>query len=304
MSDQPGDESLPDGSPYAAYPGPLMETLRRSYRERTPGSWHLANGFNGKDESPKTKSFSQVLDGVGTACMEAILRVYRRASSYPNLWEQVWTIRNSWPPGTSEGFFFNTKTAPAMQQALRTSAGFCGDLPPGQSQHQTDEFHQTRQCYREMVRIGTPGLHVCIVTPGKADADGGAHNMHIDFHQLGKAKTKKCSCWYAGLNSHFSDVGGWIVDQFLDKLDEKLTTKARSLGPVSIPTMHMLSPGNRAAIRAWMLAKMLQGSDIFDVLEGSIDTPPPLPDDAFGKITTPLIWVTLREFKDWYMNNL
>jgi hypothetical protein len=123
MSDKPGDESLPDGSPYAAYPAALMETLRRSYRERRPGSWHVANGFAGENESPKTKSFSQVLDNLGTACMESLRRVYLRAAPFPDLWAQVGTIRECWPPGTSEGFFFNTKTADVMRRILLCAFG-------------------------------------------------------------------------------------------------------------------------------------------------------------------------------------
>src|SRR5262249_1123886 len=161
--------------------------------------------------------------------------------------------------GTSERFFFNSKTPADLQQFLVRSAGFCGDLPPGQSMHQMSEHGQTRQGFREMVKVGTPGLHICIVTPGKTDADGGAHNFHIDFHQLGKAKTTGCHCWYAGLNSHFRDVGEWIVDQFIAKLEEKLNTQAKAYGPLGDFAVKELSAYYKADLKAWLLRKLLDG---------------------------------------------
>jgi len=56
------DESLPAGSPYADYPAPLMETLRRSYRERRPGSWHLANGFAWATDTLPRRSSASLVD--------------------------------------------------------------------------------------------------------------------------------------------------------------------------------------------------------------------------------------------------
>ena len=301
MSNQPGDESLPAGSPFADLPGSLLETLRRSYRERKPGSWHLANGFAGEQESPKTKSFSQVLDGIGAACMATIGRVFERAKSCPNLWDHVWTIRESWSPGSSEGFMFNSKNPAAMRQILTASPGFCGDLPPGESMHQMGEHGQNRHCFRELGQVGRPGLHICLVKPGMEDSDGGAHNFHIDLHQLAKAKTMLCSCWYAGLNGHFRDVGDWIVDKFLADLEEKLAAKAQQFGPLGTFAVKELSAHYKADLKAWLLRKMLRGSDAFDNLEGMIDEPPPMPGDLFGKITTPLIRQAMIDFKRAYM---
>jgi hypothetical protein len=285
----PGDETIPPA--YASWPTPLLDTIKRSYRERNSTNWNLNNGFPGS-ESPKTRSLAKVLDDIGPTFMGAIKNVYDRGSAISGVWPYVHTIREIWKT-TSEGFNFNCKDPRGMESTLKSSPKFCGDLPPGQSMHQKNEWSQNRQCYREMGVVGKPGLHICIVVPGQDTGDGGVHNMHIDYHQLGKLKTKKCNCWYSGLNSHFADVGGWIVD-----------TKVMPYIDAQVAKVHMtLPPASRKSIRDWVLQQILSSSDAFDVLENSIDRPP-MPGGVLDTVINGIIWSALKEFRQWYLDNV
>jgi hypothetical protein len=181
-----------------------------------------------------------------------------------------------------------------FETLLKNSDKFCADLSVGQSMHQKNEWSQNRECYREMGVVGKSGLHICIVSPGQETSDLGVHNMHIDYHQLGKLKTKKCNCWYAGLNAHFADVGAWIVD-----------TKAMPFIDAKLAKVHLppLSPGARKGVRDWLLQKLLSTTDAFDVLENSIDRPP-IPGGPLDKVMFGIIWVALKEYRQWYLDNV
>jgi hypothetical protein len=287
---KPGDETIPPL--YASWPSPLLETIRRSYRERNSTNWNLNNGFPGS-ESPKTRSLAKVIDDIGPTLMDVIKRVYDRTLAVPGIWPQVRSIREIWMT-SSEGFMFNCYDPRGLESLLRHSPKFCADLAVGQSMHQRNEWAQNRQCYREMGVVGRPGLHICIVAPGQETADGGVHNMHIDYHQLGKLKTKKCNCWYAGLNAHFSDVGAWIVDtKVMPYIDAKLV--ASHLPP--------LPAAAKKALRDWMLKQLLTSTDAFDTLENSIDKPP-LPGGILDTVINGIIWSALKEYRQWYLNNV
>ncbi len=285
----PGDETVPP--PYAGWPAPLLDVIRRSYRERNSTNFNLNNGFPGS-ESPKTRSLAKVIDDIGPELMAVIRRVYDRAAAIPGVWPYVHSIRETWKT-SSEGFNFNCKDPRGMENKLRYSPSFCADLPPGQSMHQRNEWSQNRQCYRELGVVGRAGLHICIVAQGQETADGGVHNMHIDYHQLGKLKTKKCNCWYSGLNAHFADVGGWIVDtKVMPFIDAELAKIAITLPPTT-----------RKSIRDWILNKILTTSDAFDVLENSIDKPP-LPGGPMDTVINGIIWSALKGFRQWYLDNV
>jgi hypothetical protein len=290
-SGTPGDETIP--ASYSAWPTPLLETIKRSYRERNSTNWNLNNGFPGA-ESPKTRSLAKVLDDIGPVLLEVIKNVYNRTLAVPAIWPHVRSIREIWKT-SSEGFMFNCDDPRTFETLLKNSDKFCADLSAGQAMHQKNEWSQNRQCYREMGVVGKPGLHICIVSPGQETSDGGVHNMHIDYHQLGKLKTKKCNCWYAGLNAHFSDVGAWIVDtKAMPFIDAQM---AKAFLPP-------LSPGARKAVRDWLLQKLLSTTDAFDVLENSIDRPPPIPGGPLDRVMIGIIWAALKEFRQWYLDNV
>lgn len=106
---------------------------------------------------------------------------------------------------------------PIAREKLRKSPQFCRDLPAGEATHERSERNQERACCREFSKIGHPVLHVCLVKDGQQNDWGGYHNVHIDPHQIAKEKTKRCSCWYAGIQNHFKDVGDYIIRSFVVK---------------------------------------------------------------------------------------
>lgn len=142
---------LKPDSPYRKFPGPLIETLRRSYQAQSMLMGHKPD-----------ESLDDVLDRISLASLNGLAQVYSRAGG---LWDFVDTITWTWAT-SSRGFRFKPAKG-GLQAAVIADPRFCKDTKVGQI------YHSGQECWREMV-TGGPGLHVCI---------GGEYEFHIDPHQ-------------------------------------------------------------------------------------------------------------------------
>jgi hypothetical protein len=214
----------------------MLETLRRSYRERDENNFNLTNGFDwdkpqasGKKMLPDERSFKDVLSAIGSSALDIVQRNFTAANSkLPGFWAQVRSIRQIWG-GSSEGFTFNVVNRCTLEMLMKASKQFCADCALFQSDHQKPV---PRQCYRQLMGALGPGLHVCIVEPGREDASGGPHEIHIDFHQIATSNIAGGKCFYSYILDHMQDVGPHLIlDLVIPKLMEVLKRKPIVWGP-------------------------------------------------------------------------
>jgi hypothetical protein len=227
---------------YEHLPQPLLETLRRSYDEKTPGNQNLANsmGYAPGAKTAKDMSFKEALDGLkiadekGDTLLGVVTAIYNRCSKEPVLWQKIHAIRNIWTydvgNNVSQGMLWTSRDPDGAMSLAKASLHFCTDSLPMSLDHQKDSSKRwcLRTCYREIVPAGTEGLHVCVVMPSYRGQDswGGEHDIHIDRHQLGCTKYREnpyitlqvpdCGCVYSptGVAAHAKDV----IPYFLKKL--------------------------------------------------------------------------------------
>lgn len=198
----PADPPVPAGlvtpSGLPAIPGPLLETLYRSYARRQagmPGSQrYLDNAFWGG----RPADFEAALRKVGSATLDIIIRVYIRWTATSVPWTFCHAIQNTWG-GTSEGFNFDCRNRSGLEAALDQSTSFCED-------HIGGLYHWWQEgstpCWREKIN-GSPGLHVCT---------GNGTSVHIDHHQIVTGEWPGGFCSYDITGStwdHFRDLG-WL----------------------------------------------------------------------------------------------
>ena len=298
------DDTVPLDSSFKDLPEPVMDLLRRSYALKTASNEFLANGFR-EGELPSNTPFRVVLDRMESAgrLVTLLKELFDRTSHTRAFWPLIQAVGVGWR-GTSRGFMFVATDGRDAERILRNSPKFCADLPPGQAMHQLGEKNQHRQCYRELSGVGLPGLHVCIV-PTSEEKEHGWHNIHIDPHQVARDKTRKCTCWYAGLKGHFEDVGEWICETQAYPFVRKTVADSTLLPALAkvLLLAELDKPSVKDAVVKAMLKAMLAGSGGFDEIEkiSSGDLPPGLaliPDAAL------VIRSILGGFKAFYMNNV
>jgi peptidoglycan hydrolase-like protein with peptidoglycan-binding domain len=239
----PKDDSIPTGPEYASIPGDLMTILQRSYRERDAVNLNLVDGFDAKSDDPNPQSretFKQVLDRLKAKSNFPVLLEMRTRllSKAPLVYGKIRWLSDFYDFTTSRGIWCSLEkdSISSMHAHLRDNPAFCADMIVGHSTHQKKLPGSTivpSQCYRELGVMGNAGLHICLqATSQKASGFGEWQNIHVDPHQIGNAKTKKCACWYGQTKHHFGDVGKWCVKWFLDnhKNDELLKNAIRLLG--------------------------------------------------------------------------
>ncbi len=181
---------LPDGSPYATMSADLRATLGRTLTAKT--FWRWSNG--------RPTNLGAALDMLGGPDINTLVQLYNRMSG-AGLWSKIVTITNLWST-SSLGIDFNEDGS--MQTAVE-AGNFCKDSSIGQI------YHSGKECWREMVPSGTPGLHACF--PG---------SIHIDPHQTVSGRAPglvvwgpipvgiRMMCFYdlLSLVDHMSDVEG------------------------------------------------------------------------------------------------
>ncbi|MCX6612292.1 MAG: hypothetical protein NTW74_15750 [Acidobacteria bacterium] len=153
-----------------------------------------------------------------------------------------------------------------------------------------------------MSGIGTPGLHVCLVREGQQNERGGYHNIHIDPHQIGKERTKNCSCWYAGIQHHFKDVGDYIIRAFVMK--KALAVLRSKQGGYLIPESVVQSIEDTGT--KFLLDLLLSASGDFDSLEMKLSDPKtqlPASLDVIPGLRDVLV-EQVKGLKAWYINNV
>jgi hypothetical protein len=237
----PMDDTIPAGNPYDLIPRDTMTLLQRSYRERNSMNMNLVDAFEaGKSEAcPQSKvSFKVALDRLMKSSSFQVLGEMRSKceAAAPGIWPKIRWLHEVYNWGSSRGIWccIPSEDAISIRQQLKSSPRFCSDMAIGQSTHQKGSHHidaaTPSQCYRELGKVGEAGLHICIKI-GSSEF-GEWHNIHIDPHQIGAAKGKKCSCWYAKTKHHFDDVGRWCVDWFFKNHgnDPKLKAAMALLG--------------------------------------------------------------------------
>jgi hypothetical protein len=301
--DDPERDSLPASHKFANSNKRMLEVLRRSYRMKTPQNDNLWEVF-GERGSPDNITFVQAMDtlearGLVTVVEQVFTRLDR---SGVDLFDNIFAITNLYKSNSSWGFFCTMRDVPAARAKLMQSVRFCRDLPPGEATHQRSERNQERTCFRELSGIGTPGLHVCLVKEGQQNERGGYHNIHIDPHQIGKERTKHCSCWYAGIQHHFKDVGDYIIRAFVVK--KAIAVLRKKPGPFSIPES-VLQSMEDAGTR-FLLDLLLSASGDFDSLEMKLSDPKtslPASLDVIPGAREALA-EQLKDLKAWYMNNV
>jgi hypothetical protein len=227
---------------YAYLPQPVVTTLRRSYDEKAPDNYNLANsmGFAPGAKTAKDMSFKEALDGLnkpdqnGDTLLGVVTAIYKRCSKEPALWQKIHAIRNIWTYHAgnyvSQGMIWTAKDPDGAMSIAKASQYFCMDSLAMSADHQKDSKKRwcLRSCYRELVPSGTEGLHVCVVTASYRGQDswGGEHDIHIDRHQLGCTKYRAnpyitlqapdCGCVYSltGLADHAKDVIPYYLKKF------------------------------------------------------------------------------------------
>ena len=212
---------LPDGSPYASLPAPLLDMLRRTLAAKS--FWRWANG--------KPTNLGKALDLLGPADINTLVQLQKRLSG-AGLWGFIGTMKTVW---STSSLGINFDETGSIQGGIAKDK-FCKDSSIGQS------YHSGKQCWREMVDPGTPGLHVCL--PGE---------VHIDPHQTVSGSARGIQfgggswisfpslCFYdlLSLAGHMMDVeGGRAVNVFtrrdhayqtIDKLRKRIEPlKARN----------------------------------------------------------------------------
>ncbi len=221
------DDTIPTGPPYDKIPPDLMTILQRSYRERDGKNQNLADGFDAKADDPnpqQRETFRQVLDRLMAKSSFGVLQEMfdRMKFKTPYLIPKIRWLNEFYDFTTSRGIWvcIDKDAITNLHSQLRQDPGFCADIIVGHSTHQKKLPGTTptpSQCYRELGVVGNTGLHICLQsTTTRASEFGEWHNIHVDPHQIGNGKSKKCACWYGQTKHHFGDVGKWCVGWFLD----------------------------------------------------------------------------------------
>jgi hypothetical protein len=147
--DNPSAE-LPQDSPYAGMDGDLLAMLGRTLVGKTFWRW-----------TGKAKNLGEAMGLLGADDINTLVQLCQRLKG-AGLFGSIQTISGLWST-SSLGITFSPEAA-ISPAAL--GPNFCKDSSLGQS------YHSGKECWREKVEPGTPGLHVCL--PGE---------VHIDPHQ-------------------------------------------------------------------------------------------------------------------------
>lgn len=228
-----GADTPPPG--YASMPATLHATLRRSYDEKTPENFNLADamGFPPGARTAASQSFKDVLDTLESQGRLAVVKaIHDRCLKIPSLWSNIRAIRWIWHyaqgNGVSQGFTWTSKDPDAAVTLLRGAPQFCQDLPPMSADHQKDLAGRRclRQTFREVIRHSGEGLHVCLVMFAYRAQDGwgGEHDIHIDRHQIVCERYHRMpavtlqapegSCVYMDLLEHAKDAIPYYLKKF------------------------------------------------------------------------------------------
>ncbi|MDW6024478.1 peptidoglycan-binding domain-containing protein [Mesorhizobium sp. BAC0120] len=233
----PKDDTIPTGPPYDGIPADTMRMLQRSYRERDGRNMNLVEGFPEDRYAPCPQAkvtFREVLDTLMKRNGWSVLDEMRSRCELmvPGLWGKIRWLHDVYDFGSSRGIWccVDPDQILLLRNQLKVSPNFCSDMIVGHSTHQkhmrTGEPVPS-QCYRELNKVGQAGLHLCtMVGSAKGSIFGEWQNFHIDPHQIGAAKGKKCACWYAKTKHHFGDVGRWCVGWFLNNYGQRTEVKA------------------------------------------------------------------------------
>jgi hypothetical protein len=271
----PADD-LPDTPPYSTMPPGIRTLLVRSYRERDGRNQNLQHGFTGSATDPNPQQ-SQTLKEVVDRLMQrtdwpVLEEIHNRCQAkIPGLWARVRWLSWFYRYESSRGIWcclFAEQIA-AAHASLKQSPNFCSDMLVGHSKHQKlwDGSPLPSQCYRELNVLENIGLHVCVVaTSAKASTFGEWHNIHIDPHQIGGGKGKKCTCWYAKVSAHMSDVGRGILDSFMDQHGRHPVIRAA-----------LIALGVNPDDRGQVYQKMMQVFGDYDTLVDMADHPEKYP---------------------------
>jgi hypothetical protein len=206
------DCTLASSSTYSSWPKPLLETLCRSYKAHSKGTYGgtLPASFEFLREI-EPANFEGALDKTHAGFIKV---VYDRAARHPGLWSYVDLIYEVWRTDNN-GFKFSCKD-PSAKHALidflNSSTSFCRDTPVMQYYHQGEQglgsrlIVPTHQCWREVVS-GFPGLHICVASAGNH-----GNEMHVDPNQIVTGKDSDGTCNYdvASMLKH-----GWNIRKLI-----------------------------------------------------------------------------------------
>lgn len=217
--------ALPSGSPYAAMPAPLRETLCRSYAAHVAGTnRYLDNAFWGGPP----RDFEAALRSFDAPAFSAVRQVYDRAAAVPSLWGFIQYVHNAWA-SDSLGFTFTCPSKPALRTFLDASPSFCRDIPLMQSDHQSCG---PAQCWREVVNAG-PGLHICLINNDTIDQAtvAGESGIHVDPNQIVEGREADGVCNYSawGAVRHGRDVGAGVVGRRAAEARRQIEGRLRQL---------------------------------------------------------------------------
>jgi hypothetical protein len=212
-------------SPFASWPSDLLETICRSYKAHASGNRYLDNAFWGGAPT----SFDDAISRIGVAEQNNALKwLHTRAAAITGLWPFIKFIHNLWS-GDSHGFAFTCTDKVRLRAFLDSSASFCRDIPTMMSDHQAAG---PAQCWREIIS-GIAGLHICVPTDDAADQRtvAGESSIHIDPHQIVKAKDADGTCSYSatGLLDHARDVGAGVVRRRVEEERRRLEEELRKI---------------------------------------------------------------------------
>ena len=298
VMDDAAREALPSGHAFADADKRMLAVLRRSYRMKTAENDKLWEAF-GADGRPSQITFVEAMDKMEERKLVSMVQeVYTRLDrTKVDIFDHIFVITNLYRSDSSWGFLCAMTDVPIAREKLMKSPQFCRDLPAGEATHQRSERNQERACFREFSGIGHPGLHVCLVKDGQQNERGGYHNVHIDPHQIAKEKTKRCSCWYAGIQNHFKDVGDYIIRSFVVK---------KVLKGVTARMPKELEQTIEDSLTKALLTALLSVSGDFDKLEAKFSDPNaalPASVDLVPGLRKALV-AELRGLKQWYMENV
>jgi hypothetical protein len=195
----PPENYLRDPPPeYSSYSPTLISKLSSSYAEHNMDRSLLANSFWGTtptNASTWPQTLWAALDNIGQANKSSLLEVTNRAILYPGIWQKIDRIRNIWTD-SSRGFKFKSYDEPGLRSYLDGSPYFCRDSAISEFW-----YHGSQDCWREVGRVGMPGLHICLGNNLFPD-------IHIDGHQIaeGKEDDGSCNIDWSAWGSHIKDV--------------------------------------------------------------------------------------------------
>jgi hypothetical protein len=195
-----GGIPIPPGSPYAALPKPLLDTLYLSFADRMIGMPNSRENLDNAFWGSRPRDIWDALLAMGSG-VKVVKQIYERWLASGVSWSHVRSIRNVWS-GTSIGFNFNSMNVSLLRKEVESSNNFCRDTLGGELYHAL--FEASAPCWREVVKPNTPGLHFCL--------GGKIPSVHIDPHQVVEFREKddgSCNYDWKAVREHYKDLG-WL----------------------------------------------------------------------------------------------